>query len=226
MEPVDQILKDLRFGVVKFDEDLVRTRANALLEAGCDPLDGILKGLSSGMQEVGRLFKEQEYFVPEVLLCADAMNAGLEILRPHLKKTPHAKDKRIILGSMQGDVHDIGKNIVKMMLEVGGFTVQDLGVDVPHEKFLVALQQDKADLVGLSAMMTTTMMGMKTVIGMIKRHDPSVGVIIGGAPVNRQIMKLFRADGYCESASDVIEEATRVMENMNSSANLLAVKGA
>ena len=114
---------------------------------------------------------------------------------------------------MQGDVHDIGKNIVKMMLEVGGFTVHDLGVDVPHEKFLTELKETEADLIGLSAMMTTTMMGMKTVIEMVKRFNPGVGVIIGGAPVNRQIMKLFKADGYCESASDVVAEATRVMEN-------------
>ena len=214
MRPVDQIFRDLQDGVVKFDEELVRVRAQELLEAGGDPLEGILRGLSSGMQEVGRLFKTQEYFVPEVLLCADAMNIGLEILRPQLKKTSGSTGKRIVLGSMQGDVHDIGKNIVKMMLEVGGFTVHDLGVDVPHEAFLKALKETGAELLGLSAMMTTTMMGMKTVVEMVKRHDPGIGILVGGAPVNRQIMKLFNADGYCESASDVAAEATRVIEQL------------
>ena len=216
MESLEQILKDLQAGVIKFDEELVRARAHAFLEAGGEPLEGILKGLSGGMQEVGKLFKSQEYFVPEVLLCADAMNIGMEILRPHVKKSSLETDKRIVLGSMQGDIHDIGKNIVKMMLEVGGFVVHDLGVDVPHEKFLGELKETGAELIGLSAMMTTTMMGMKTVIEMVKRYNPGIGVLIGGAPVNRQIMNLFKADGYCESASDVVAEATRVTEQLRS----------
>jgi corrinoid protein of di/trimethylamine methyltransferase len=211
MRPLEEILKTMRDAVVDFDEAGVRSAAEALLEEGYNPLDGILHGLTAGMETVGKLFKSQEYFVPEVLLCAEAMTAGLEILRPHLPTAETKTEGTIVLGTVQGDVHDLGKNIVKMMLEIGGFTVCDLGYNVPHDRFVDEMMRTDADLVGISAMMTTTMMAMKGLIQKVKQAKPGVGVLIGGAPITREIVKMFKADGYSESAAEVLEEARRVM---------------
>ena len=211
MATLEDILKTLHDAVVAFDEDGARKAAQLLLDEGHDPLRGILDGLSAGMNTVGKLFKDQEYFVPEVLLCSEAMNAGLAVLAPHLKASDAVSEGTVVLGTVQGDVHDIGKNLVKMMLEVGGFTVHDLGANVPHERFVEEVLRTDADLVGISAMMTTTMMGMKTVIPMIKAGKPGVGVLVGGAPVTHQIAAMFKADGYTQSAADIVAEAKRVM---------------
>jgi methanogenic corrinoid protein MtbC1 len=210
MESIEELLKRLHDSVVNFDEEKVKEAAEAFLSNGYDPLQGILHGVASGMQTVGGLFKSQEYFVPEVLLCADAMKIGLDILRSQLTVIESKCEGTIIIGTVQGDIHDLGKNIVKMMLEIGGFTVHDLGTNVPHEKFVDELLRCDADLIGLSAMMTTSMMGMKTVIQKVKAAKSNVGVLIGGAPVNRDIVKLFKADGYSVTAADVVDEAKRV----------------
>lgn len=216
MLPLEEILKKLHDAVVGFDEAGAAQAARLLIEGGYDPLEGIMHGLSTGMDTVGALFKQQEYFVPEVLLCAEAMNAGMEVLRPHLQASSTRTLGTIILGTVQGDVHDIGKNIVRMMLEIGGFDVHDLGNNVPHKRFAEELARTDADLVGVSAMMTTTMMGMRSLIGMVKETKPHVGVLIGGAPVTREIAKMFNADGYADSAADVVGEAKRVMAAVKS----------
>ena len=148
------------------------------------------------MMKVGELFAAQEYFVPEVLLCADAMEAGLNVLRPHIPKVEGETGKaQIILGTVEGDVHDIGKNLVKLMLDVNGYTVYDLGADVPLDQFVSEQKRTGAEIVGLSAMMTTTMMAMKKVIPMLKESDPKVKVMLGGAPLTKDVAKLFGADG-------------------------------
>jgi methanogenic corrinoid protein MtbC1 len=211
MRPMEEILKAMRDAVVDFDEAGVRSAAEALIEEGYNPLDGILHGLTAGMETVGKLFKSQEYFVPEVLLCAEAMNAGLEILQPRLPTAETKTEGTIVLGTVQGDVHDLGKNLVKMMLEIGGFTVFDLGNNVPHDRFVDEMIRTNADLVGISAMMTTTMMAMKGLIQKVKQAKPGVGVLIGGAPITREIVKMFKADGYSDSAAEVLDEARRVM---------------
>jgi methanogenic corrinoid protein MtbC1 len=211
MRPLEEILKTMRDAVVDFDEGGVRLAAEALIEEGYNPLDGILHGLSAGMETVGKLFKAQEYFVPEVLLCAEAMTAGLEILQPRLPTGETKAEGTIVLGTVQGDIHDLGKNLVKMMLEIGGFTVFDLGNNVPHDRFVDEMIRTDADLVGISAMMTTTMMAMKGLIQKVKQAKPGVGVLIGGAPITREIVMMFKADGYSASAAEVLEEARRVM---------------
>jgi corrinoid protein of di/trimethylamine methyltransferase len=213
--PLAEILKTMHDAVVGFDDEGARKAAEQLIAEGFDPFTGIMEGLAGGMNTVGELFKKQEYFVPEVLLCAEAMNAGLAVLSPHLKAGEARSEGTVIIGTVQGDIHDIGKNLVKMMLEVGGFKVHDLGVDVPHEKFVEEAVRVKADIVGVSSMMTTTMMGMKKLIPMLKEASPSVAVMIGGAPVTPAIVKMFKADGFAASAADVVVEAKRLVAAAN-----------
>lgn len=154
------ILERLKNGVIEFDEDMVKEAAQEALEVGMDALDAIMNGLVAGMEEVGELFDKGEYFVPEVLMSAEALYAGLDILRPHVRKEDIKVSGQVVIGVVEGDVHDIGKNLVKMMFEVAGFEVIDLGKDVPLERFVEESLNSNADIVALSAMMTTTMLGI------------------------------------------------------------------
>lgn len=195
-----EILAKLSEAVVEFEDDDAEEWSQIALDEGIDPYDAIISGLAAGMERVGELYEKKEYFVPELLLCADALNAGLNILQPHISGTSASERGTVILGSVQGDIHDIGKNIVKLMLEVGGLKVIDLGKDVAPEKFVEAQEEANAEIVALSAMMTTTMMGMKKVIELFKAKKSDVAIMIGGAPVSQQIADLFGVDGYADSA--------------------------
>jgi corrinoid protein of di/trimethylamine methyltransferase len=207
-----EILKNLSEGVVEYREDQVKEFATLAVDEGLDAYDAIMNGLAAGMEIVGDLYDRQEYFVPEILMCADALYAGLDILKPHLKQESESSNRgQVVIGTVQGDVHDIGKNLIKMMFDVGGFTVHDLGRDVPLEKFAEEQLRTDAEIVALSAMMTTTMMGMKKVITMIKQKNPNVAIMLGGAPVTRDVAKLFGADGYAESAGNAVQEAIKMI---------------
>jgi corrinoid protein of di/trimethylamine methyltransferase len=214
-----EILKKLSDGVVEYEEDVVSEYAQAALDEGLDPYDAIMNGLAAGMEIVGDLYDKQEYFVPEVLMCADALYAGLNILRPHLKKEEGGVKGQVVIGTVQGDVHDIGKNIIKLMFDVAGFTVHDLGRDVPLEKFVEEQLKTDSEIVAMSAMMTTTMMGMKKVIQMIKEKNPDVAIMLGGAPVTKDVAGLFGADGYAESAGNAVQEAIRMISNLRKMQN-------
>jgi corrinoid protein of di/trimethylamine methyltransferase len=210
------LLKELCDGVVNFDEDKVAEAAKRVLEEGLDAYDAIMNGMAAGMEIVGDLYDKHEYFVPELLLCADALYAGLGILRPHIKREDQA-DKlkgQVVLGTVQGDVHDIGKNLIKLMFDVAGFTVHDLGRDVPLEKFVEEQVRTDSEIVALSAMMTTTMMGMKKVVEMIKKKNPDVMIMLGGAPVTKDVADLFGADGYAESAGNAVQEAIKMISRL------------
>ncbi len=210
------LLKELSDGVVNFDEDKVAEAAKRVLEEGLDAYDAIMNGMAAGMEIVGDLYDKHEYFVPELLLCADALYAGLDILRPHIKREDQA-DKlkgQVVLGTVQGDVHDIGKNLIKLMFDVAGFTVHDLGRDVPLEKFVEEQVRTDSEIVALSAMMTTTMMGMKKVVEMIKKKNPDVMIMLGGAPVTKDVVDLFGADGYAESAGNAVQEAIKMISRL------------
>jgi corrinoid protein of di/trimethylamine methyltransferase len=204
--------------VVKFEEERVAELAEKSLEMGLDPVETILHALSAGMLIVGDLFEKKEYFVPEILMCAEAMQAGLDILQARIPKGSTGDKGRIVIGTVFGDVHDIGKNIVKLMLEVGGYTVYDLGRDVPLEKFVEEVNRTNADIVAMSAMLTTTMMGMKKVIEMIRESNPRVRVMIGGAPVSAEVVKRFGADGYAKTAGTVLEEAEKLFKRIKQDA--------
>ena len=214
MPSKEELLKALSDGVVYYNEDQVREAAQAVLDNGYDPLEAIMDGLAHGMEIVGELYERNEYFVPEVLMCADALYAGLGILRPHVPKKEGDTKAQVVIGSVQGDVHDIGKNLVKMMFDVAGFTVHDLGRDVPLENFVKEQLRTDAEIVAMSAMMTTTMLGMRKVIAMIKEKNPNVAIMLGGAPVTKDVAKLFGADGYAESAGNAVEEAIKMISRL------------
>lgn len=209
----EELIKALKEGVIEYDEDRVKESANEWVKEGFDANEGIFDGLAAGMEVVGDMFSKNEYFVPEVLMCADALYAGLDILKPHVKKAEGDEQVKgeVVIGTVEGDVHDIGKNIVKLMFDIAGFTVHDLGKDVPLDKFVEEQLRTDSDLVCLSAMMTTTMVGMKTVIEKIKAKNPNVKILIGGAPVSQDIADKWGADGYGDDASNALTEAINMV---------------
>jgi corrinoid protein of di/trimethylamine methyltransferase len=207
----EDILAKLKEGVIEYEEDTVVEYSNKALEEGVAPLEAIMDGLAAGMQVVGDLYEKNEYFVPEVLMCADALYKGLDILRPHVPKDDSKVNAQVVIGSIQGDVHDIGKNLVKMMFDVAGWDVHDLGRDVPLENFVEEQLRTDSEVVAMSAMMTTTMLGMKKVIKMIKEKNPDVAIMLGGAPVTKDVANLFGADGYAESAGNAVVEGIKMI---------------
>jgi corrinoid protein of di/trimethylamine methyltransferase len=205
------LLKD---GVINYNEDQVKDAANKWIEDGYVALEGIMDGLAYGMEVVGQLYERNEYFVPEVLMCADALYAGMDILRPHVPKKEGEIKSQVVIGSIQGDVHDIGKNLVKMMFDVAGWEVHDLGRDVALDKFVEEQLRTDSEVVAMSAMMTTTMLGMKKVIKMIKEKNPNVAIMLGGAPVTKDVANLFGADGYAESAGNAVAEGIKMIARL------------
>lgn len=209
-----EILEKLRDGVINYDEEMVKEASNKAIELGVDAEKAIFEGLVPGMEEVGRLYEEQEYFVPEMLMCADALYAGLDLLKPRMKKKEGMKKGQVVMGVVQGDVHDIGKNIVKMMFDVAGFEVYDLGRDVPMERFVEEQLRTDSEIVALSAMMTTTMVGMPDIIKQIKAKNPKAKIMIGGAPVNEDIAQKFGADGYAKDAKNALQDAIAMISSL------------
>ena len=210
----EEILKKLAEAVVEFEEDVAKEWAQIALDEGMNAFEAIMNGLAVGMETVGDLYDQQEYFVPELLMSADALYAGLDILKPHIKQEDVKKMGQVVIGTVQGDVHDIGKNIIKLMFDVGGFEVHDLGRDVPLEKFVEEQLKTDAEIVAMSAMMTTTMVGMKKVIEMIKAKNPNVAIMLGGAPVTQDVAQLWGADGYAESAGNAVQEAIKMISQL------------
>jgi corrinoid protein of di/trimethylamine methyltransferase len=210
----EEILKKLAECVVEFDEDGAKEWAQKAVDEGMDAFEAIMDGLAAGMEKVGELYDQQEYFVPELLMSGDALYAGLDVLKPHIKKESIKNLGQVVIGTVQGDVHDIGKNIIKLMFEVGGFEVHDLGRDVPLEKFVEEQLRTDSEIVAMSAMMTTTMVGMKKVIEMIKEKNPNVAIMLGGAPVTQDVADLWGADGYAEKAGNAVQEAIKMISQL------------
>ncbi len=219
MATKEELLEILKNGVVEYQEEEVKEAAQQALDDGYVALEMIMDGLAAGMEIVGDLYDRNEYFVPEVLMCADALYAGLDILRPHVPKTEDGVNAQVVIGSIQGDVHDIGKNLVKMMFDVAGWEVYDLGRDVPLEKFVEEQLRTDSEVVAMSAMMTTTMLGMKKVIKMIKEKNPDVAIMLGGAPVTQDVANLFGADGYAESAGNAVSEGIKMIGRLREMQN-------
>jgi len=214
MATKEELFETLKQGVIDYQEEPVKEAAQQVLDDGYTALEAIMDGLAAGMEVVGDLYERHEYFVPEVLMCADALYAGLAILRPHVPKQKDGAVAQVVIGSIQGDVHDIGKNLVKMMFDVAGWEVYDLGRDVPLESFVEEQLRTDAEVVAMSAMMTTTMLGMKKVIKMIKEKNPNVAIMLGGAPVTQDVAKLFGADGYAESAGNAVAEGIKMIARL------------
>lgn len=206
-ENKEALLSKLSNCVLEMEDELVVEVANQYIEAGFSPIDGILEGLVDGMQEAAKLFEEEEYFIPELLVCSEAMYNGLNILRPHLDKSNFGKNKKIVLGVVEGDTHDIGKNLVKIMLEAAGYEVIDMGRDVSCESFVDKVLETKADLLAMSTLMSSTMSSMQRVIQILdeKNIREKVKVIIGGAPISLSFSKKIGADGYSSNAVEAVK---------------------
>ena len=202
---VQQMHDDLYDGL----KDEIEEGVNILLERGWQPYDVLTKALVEGMRIVGIDFRDGILFVPEVLLAANAMKSGMGILKPLLAETGAPRLGTMVIGTVKGDIHDIGKNLVSMMMEGAGFEVHDLGINNPVENYLAALEEHKPDILGMSALLTTTMPYMKVVIDTMKEmgiRDDYI-VLVGGAPLNEEFSKAIGADAYCRDAAVAVETA-------------------
>ena len=205
----EEVLKDLADSVVNMDEDLAARTAKEAIENGLDPYDAISNGLVVGMNKAGELYENEEYFVPEVLICSDAMYVGLDILRPYLKKEDGPNKVGCVIGVVEGDTHDIGKNLVKIMLDVAGFEIHDLGRNVPLPDFVEKAKETDSGLICMSTLMTTTMDTMATVIEMLKEEGirDRFKVLVGGGPISQAFADRIGADGYAANAANAVRVA-------------------
>ncbi len=191
--------------VIAFDEEAVQSKTQAELDAGTDVNTILNDGLIGAMDEVGELFSAGEIFVPEMLMAAEAMKAGLSILKPHLAEGQSRSKGTVIIGTVKGDLHDIGKNLVSMMMEGAGFEVLDLGVDVASETFVQTAAEKNARVIALSALLTTTMPSMETTIKAVKEAGLATRTIIGGAPVTQTFADQIGADGFSSDAPGAVK---------------------
>jgi len=196
----------------KMDE--VKSLTQKALDAG-DPPEKILKeGLIKAMDRIGVLFKNNEIYIPEVLIAARAMHAGLGVLKPILAKSNTSAAAKIVIGTVKGDLHDIGKNLVGMMLEGAGFEVIDIGIDAPPEKFIQAAKDHKANVIGMSALLTTTMMQMKGTVEALQAAGlkGKVKTMVGGAPVTDEFARQIGADGYAADAASAVSKLKELLK--------------
>lgn len=209
MEVINEISKALQFG----DLNTVQEKIKNGLEMGINPESLLNEGLLSGMNIIGEKFKNNEVFVPEVLVAARALNGGMEILKPKLIEAGVESIGKVVIGTVKGDLHDIGKNLVKMMMEGAGFEVVDLGIDVPAEDFVNAIKEYKPDILGLSALLTTTMSQMKETIEALKKSGlrDEVFVMVGGAPVTDMFAEEIGADAYSKDAATAASTARKML---------------
>lgn len=212
-EPVD-ILESLARSVVELSRDRSVTEAKKALADGVPALDAISLGLAEGMRRVGKLFSDGEYFVPEVLVAARALYAGLEILRPHLPARAESVRPEAVIGVVQGDVHDIGKNIVKIFWEANGFRVEDLGKNVPIARFLNTIEETETPAVALSTLMTSTLHVMEETVANVHRQFDCAGVkiLVGGASVSPDFARDIGADFYGRDGSHAVEGLKSVLD--------------
>ena len=206
---VQQMHDDLYDGL----KDEILEGVTILLDRGWEPYKVLTEALVEGMRIVGIDFRDGILFVPEVLLAANAMKAGMGILKPLLAATGAPKQGKMVIGTVKGDIHDIGKNLVSMMMEGAGFDVVDLGINNPAENYLEALEREDADILGMSALLTTTMPYMKVVIDELKAKGirDNYVVLVGGAPLNEEFGKAIGADAYCRDAAVAVETAKEYM---------------
>jgi 5-methyltetrahydrofolate--homocysteine methyltransferase len=204
---IETLLKELSLAVIDGKQNESISLTNKLFEAGLPAKDILDKGLLPGMEVVGVRFRDNIIFVPQVLISARAMKTSLAILEPLLSKSDAKGVGTIVIGTVKGDVHDIGKNIVAMMLRSSGFTVIDLGIDTKVEKFMETVKKENADIVGMSALLTTTMGYMKVVIDKLKDEGFDVKTMVGGAPISKSFADQIGADGYAKNASDAVKLA-------------------
>lgn len=208
----EALFRNLSDAIVNMDEEETVDLSKKVIHEKLDAYEAIDLGLSDGMERAGKLFEEEEYFIPELLMCSDAMYAGLDILKPHIKSDEQGEKLKVVIGVVEGDTHDIGKNLVKIMLETAGFDVFDLGRDIPPGKFVDKAREVGANIIALSTLMTTTMDGMAEVIRILNRENirNTVKVMIGGGPISQSFADKIGADGYSVNAADAVRLARRL----------------
>lgn len=209
----EELLEKLSECVVEMEDEEVVDVANEYVESGYPALDGIMEGLVDGMNKASDLYDKEEYFVTDLLLCSDAMYSGIDILKPHLPVEENkGKKLKIVIGVVEGDTHDIGKNLVKIMLDTAGFEMYDLGRDVPLDNFVDKAIEVGASLICMSTLMTTTMDGMRIVIEKLKEKGirDNVKVMVGGSPISQKYANEIGADGYSANAVGAVKLAKRL----------------
>lgn len=208
----DELASKLKTEIIEGRRNTVPELVNALMKSGMAAYDIITQVTAPAMAQVGNLYQEGEYFVPEILMSAKAFEAAMDILRPFLKDTERKASGTIILGVCEGDIHTIGKNIVATMLEAVGFRVVDLGADVPAKVFVESAKENDADIIGISALMTTSMIRMKDVVELARSERVRAKIIVGGGPVTTEYAKKIGADGYGIDAKEAVDLAIALME--------------
>jgi len=210
-----ELFDTMRQSIIDGDEDKAEALAQQAIAQGLDPLDAINLGFVQGINYVGDQFGAGEMFLPDLMIAAEAMKKAVAVLEPEMKKRGVQRQVlgKVVLGTVKGDIHEIGKNLVATMLSASGFEVRDLGVDVPYEKFAETAREVNADIVGVSALLTTTMTGQKNVIEALDDMGlrPKVKVMVGGAPVTRGWAEEIGADGYSEDAMGAVALAKRLV---------------
>jgi len=209
---MEALIQKMQENVINGQRAEVETLVRQAMEANIPPDEILNSGLIAAMKEVGARFEAGDFYVPEMLIAARAMQAGLAILKPHLVQSGVEAVGKVVIGTVKGDLHDIGKNLVAMMLEGAGFEIIDLGTDAAPDKFVSAVKESNAKVVGMSALLTTTMSNMKLIIAGLKEAGlrDSVKVMVGGAPVTETFAKEIGADGYAPDASRAVALAQRL----------------
>ena len=212
---MDKVIQDIFDSIMEGKNTVTPKATQVAIDAGVAPSKILNEGMIAAMAKVGQLFEEGEYYVPEMLVSARAMQAGLAVLKPLLKEAKVASAGKVVIGTVKGDLHDIGKNLVSMMLEGAGFEIKDMGTDVAPEKFVAEVNAGGVDVVALSALLTTTMTNMRVTIDALKQAGvrEKVKVIIGGAPVTDAFAQQIGADGYAADASKAVTLAKGLLKH-------------
>jgi 5-methyltetrahydrofolate--homocysteine methyltransferase len=202
-----KILKDITANVEKGDSAAVKELTKTALSQKIAAEEILNDGLVKGMDVIGIKFKKNEIFIPEVLIATRAMKAGMDIIRPYFTEEKNKSKGKIVMGTVKGDLHDIGKKIVCMILESEGFEVVDIGIDVPKEKFLTSIKKENPDIIGMSALLTTTMVYMREVIEAVEKAKlkQNIKIIIGGAPITQSFADELKVDGYAPDGVSAVE---------------------
>lgn len=208
-------IKQIKEEIIKGNAKEVSRLTKLALGEGISPQEVLQVGFIAGMKVVGDKMKKNEIFIPEVLISARAMQQGLEILEPHLIKQKVKPTGIFLIGTVKGDLHDIGKNLVAMMMKGAGFKIIDVGINVTVDKFISAIKEENPDLVGMSALLTTTMMEMKANINTFRQKGINTKIIIGGAPLSEKFALEIGADGYAPDAASAPDEAKRILKIRN-----------
>ncbi len=209
----NDVLRKLIDSIVEGDRKSSPEHTQELLNRNMSAYDIVTKGCSRAMNEVGELYQQGEYFVPEILMAAKAFEAAMNILEPFLKKLDSKANGTVVIGVCEGDIHSIGKNLVATMLEAAGFSIIDLGSDVPAEKFIEAAIEDSADIIAVSALMTTSMLKMKNVVAALESSNLRAKIMVGGGPVSQDYADKIGAHGYGKDAMAAVRKAIQLMES-------------